>query len=104
MSFVAGVGVSNLDMIYTGIGRLPEEGEEVFSNDFRLCLGGGVPATIINLHRLGVPAKFATFLGKNMFSQYVEEQFKQYGVNYTNLYHGEKKSYMYYHFHGDRKR
>ena len=40
MSFVAGVGVSNLDMIYTGIGHLPEEGEEVFSNDFRLCLGG----------------------------------------------------------------
>ena len=24
MSFVAGVGVSNLDMIYTGIGRLPD--------------------------------------------------------------------------------
>ena len=90
MSFVAGVGVSNLDMIYTGIGRLPEEGEEVFSNDFRLCLGGGVPATIINLHRLGVPSKFATFLGKNMFSRYVEEQFKQYGVSYTNLYHGDK--------------
>jgi ribokinase len=90
MDFAAGFGFSNLDMIYTGIEQLPREGEETLAKDFHLCLGGGIPATMINLSRLGVEAKIGTFLGKDMFSQYVEQQFREYGINYTNLYNGSK--------------
>ena len=31
MSFVGGVGYSNIDLIYSGLDRLPDKGEEIFA-------------------------------------------------------------------------
>ena len=42
MSFLASVGVTNVDLMYVGMPRVPQEGEEIFSQDFRVLLGGGV--------------------------------------------------------------
>ena len=44
MSFLASVGVTNVDLMYVGMPRVPQEGEEIFSQDFRVLLGGGAPA------------------------------------------------------------
>ena len=41
MSFLASVGVTNVDLMYVGMPRVPQEGEEIFSQDFRVLLGGG---------------------------------------------------------------
>lgn len=90
MSFVAGVGYANCDLLYTGIERLPNEGEEIYAKKLDIQLGGGVPATIINLARLGLKAKFSTFLGKDIFSDYVEKQLDHFGVEYQNVYDGDK--------------
>ena len=34
MRYVAGAGVVNCDILYSGITRLPSEGEEIFSTGF----------------------------------------------------------------------
>ena len=65
MSYVAGVGIVNCDLLYSGLTRLPTEGEELFARGFDLQLGGGVPAVMIHLNRLGVPVQFSTFLGRD---------------------------------------
>ena len=56
---------------------------------FSLQLGGGLPATLINLGRLGISTKIATELGNDIFSNFAKEKFTQNGVNPTNLYSGE---------------
>ena len=82
MSFVAAFGKLNIDLLYSGMPRIPNEGEEIYSKDFRVCLGGGLPATMINCSRLGVPAKIGTFLGDDMFSQFAKSELLKSGTQY----------------------
>ncbi|MBQ4573456.1 MAG: carbohydrate kinase family protein [Clostridia bacterium] len=82
MSFVAAFGKLNVDLLYSGMPRIPNEGEEIYSKDFRVCLGGGLPATMINCSRLGVPAKIGTFLGDDMFSQFAKSELIKSGTQY----------------------
>ena len=49
MSFLASVGVTNVDLMYVGMPRVPQEGEEIFSQDFRVLLGGGAPVSYTHL-------------------------------------------------------
>ena len=71
MSFVGGVGYSNIDLIYSGLDRLPDKGEEIFARGFSMQFGGGIPATMINLSRLGVESRIITFAGHDLFSEFV---------------------------------
>lgn len=88
MSYVAGFGIVNCDLLYSGLTRLPTEGEELFARGFDLQLGGGVPAVMIHLNRLGVPVQFSTFLGRDRYSRFARTQLKRAGVPFQNLYHG----------------
>ena len=88
-NFVAGIGSTNVDLLYFGLEKLPNEGEEIYSKDFSLQLGGGVPATLINLARLGIPSKIATELGRDMFSLFATGEFEKAGVKPLNLYKGQ---------------
>lgn len=87
--FAAGVGSTNIDLLYYGLNKLPKEGEEVYSKSFSLQLGGGCPATLINLGRLGVPTKIATELGTDIFSAFAANAFEKAGVTPLNLYNGQ---------------
>lgn len=89
MAFIAGAGATNVDLLYQGFDRLAGVGEELYCKDFSLQLGGGLPATLINLGRLGIRTKIATELGNDIFSNFAKEKFVQNGVNPTNLYSGE---------------
>ena len=82
MSFVAAFGKLNIDLLYSGMPRIPNEGEEIYSKDFKICLGGGLPATMINCSRLGVPAKIGTFLGDDMFSQFAKTELVKSNTKY----------------------
>ncbi len=82
MSFVAAFGKLNVDLLYSGMPRVPNEGEEIYSKEFKVCLGGGLPATIINCSRLGVPAKIGTFIGEDMFSQFAKNELVKSGTEY----------------------
>lgn len=88
MEFAAGVGYVNLDLLYLGVSHLPKEGEEIYAKSLDIQLGGGVPATMITLSRLGVASKIATFLGEDVFSGYGAKLLDACGVSYANLYRG----------------
>ena len=88
MEHVSGVGMINVDILYTGIERIPNEGEEIYSKEFDIQLGGGIQATMINLARLGVPTELCTFLGDDMFSNYAKTQLERYHTSYHNIYNG----------------
>ncbi len=90
MSFVAAFGKLNVDLLYSGMPRIPNEGEEIYSKDFKVCLGGGLPATMINCSRLQVPAKIGTFLGDDMFSQFAKTELDKNGTKYEVF---ESKNY-----------
>lgn len=90
MVFCAGAGSTNVDLLYKGFERLPKLGEELYCDEFSLQLGGGLPATLINLGRLGVSARIATELGQDMFSEFAKSKFQENGVEPVNLYDGDK--------------
>ncbi|MEA4896682.1 MAG: carbohydrate kinase family protein [Christensenellaceae bacterium] len=89
MSFACGIGFANCDIFFLGLPRMPEEGEELYARSFDIQAGGGVPATMTVLARLGVPVKLATFLGGDEFSERVERALRDCGMSYTNLYAGD---------------
>ncbi|NLX83961.1 MAG: carbohydrate kinase family protein [Clostridiales bacterium] len=89
MKKVVGFGKTNVDLLYTGMPRVPREGEEIYAQGFSMQLGGGVPATLINLGRLSVPCQIQTLLGKDQFSAFAKGQFEGNGVTPHNLYQGD---------------
>lgn len=89
MGFVGGVGYTNIDLIYSGLDRLPQTGEEVYAKKFEMHLGGGIPATLINTSRLGIPSRAVTFVGKDYFSEFVYKAFERHGAQIVNLYEGD---------------
>lgn len=90
MAFICGAGATNIDLLFSGFSRLAAEGEELYCKDFSLQLGGGVPATLINLGRLGIKTKIATQLGGDIFSDFARNQFDKNGVTPLNLYSGSE--------------
>ena len=90
MSFIAGAAATNVDLLYENMPKIPAVGEEVYTDRFSLQLGGGLPATLINLGRLGVPTRIATELGDDLFSAFAREEFLKNNVTPLNLYRGEK--------------
>lgn len=90
MSFAAGYGKTNVDLLFENMPRLPEEGEEIFTDRFSLCIGGGVPGTMITLGRLGIECKTVTELSDDMFSSFALSEFRKAGVEPVNVFHGEK--------------
>lgn len=89
MRFAGGVGFANIDLLYSGLERIPEKGEEVYAKSFDMQLGGGIPGTMINTARLGIPSRVITFIGKDYFSEFVQKAFEQYQVELVNLYQGD---------------
>lgn len=88
MSFIAGAAATNVDLLYENMPKIPAAGEEVYTDRFSLQLGGGLPATLVNLGRLGIPTRIATELGDDLFSAFARAQFVENGVSPLNLYRG----------------
>ena len=66
LSCASGVGVLNCDLLFSGLSRLPVEGEEIYAKGFDMQLGGGLPATLIHLARLGVPVDWRLELPRQL--------------------------------------
>lgn len=84
-----GIARVNIDLIFGGLPRLPEEGEELYSESFHLMPGGGVGATLQNIRRLGGDGRFVTFFGKDRFSRIGEQWQEKASLTYLNLYKGD---------------
>ena len=85
-SFVAGVGPANIDLTFSGLPRLPSEGEEIYADEFSMHLGGGPLGTLVNVSRLGIPVRAGTYLGDDIFSRYVVAELEVLPLSVTNLY------------------
>lgn len=89
MSFIAGAGATNVDLLYEDMPKIPDVGEEIYTDKFSCQLGGGLPATLINIGRLGIEAKIATELGCDMFSEFASRQYRKNNVEPMNIYKGD---------------
>ena len=89
--FVIGIGRTNIDMIYSGLERLPSLGEELYSRNFEIHLGGGVPGESVILSKLGIPTKAVTWLGDGVFSGVAKREFRIGDPQIINLYHGTEE-------------
>jgi ribokinase len=85
---VAGVGRLNVDLIYVGFERLPNEGEELYCRDFFMGLGGGIPGSLVTLSRLGIKVKLGTWMGTDYLSEFAAARLKEEGITPVNLYDG----------------
>ena len=70
---VAAFGKLFIDVIYVGLDKLPALGEEVYSKEFDIQLGGGAALLPIVLNRLNVPSKLGTFLANDLRSKIARE-------------------------------
>ncbi|MFP3091207.1 carbohydrate kinase family protein [Treponema sp. TIM-1] len=84
--FVAGVGSANIDLMFSGLPRLPNEGEELYADEFSIHLGGGVLGTLLNVSRLGIPVRAGTYLGDDIFSRFVLKKLEALPITIRNLY------------------
>jgi len=88
MSFVFGAGYTNCDILYSGLAALPAEGTEAYATGFDIQIGGGPPATLINLQKLGVPVRLATFVGEGLFCGLIRQEYARHKMDFVNLYTG----------------
>ena len=86
--FVAGIGRTNIDLIYHGLPHLPKLGEEVFSEGFEIHMGGGAPGESVILSRLGIPVKVFTWLGNGFFAKLALSEFIIGNPSVIDLYKG----------------
>lgn len=82
---ITGIGVTNIDILYSGLNKLPKVGEEIYSNGFDIQLGGGTAGTIVNLARLGISTNLITILGDDLFSKFAELKYNSVGVKISNV-------------------
>ncbi len=90
MAFIAGAGATNIDLLYEDMPKIPDAGEEIYTDKFSLQLGGGLPATLINCSRLGIETRIATELGEDMFSALASAPCKANHVEPLNIYNGKE--------------
>ena len=90
MTYVAAISPITVDIIHSGLSRMPNLGEEVFGHAFDMQIGGGPPAMLITLNKLGVRGELGTFLGNDSMSLFAQSLLTKHNVNYTNLYRGDK--------------
>ncbi len=90
MPFIAGADKTNVDLLYSGMPRIPGVGEEIYAENFEIKLGGGICATLINLARLGIDTKIITELGQDMFSSFAKKEYDKLGCELCNIYEGSE--------------
>ena len=81
--YAAVIGQVNVDVIFHEVAALPKPGEEVFAKDFKICLGGGPMVIPYHLTKLGVPARFGTFMGDDFESRIARELLES--INYVGV-------------------
>ena len=89
MSFVGVIGVCCLDILYGGLSRMPQLGEEVYCKQFDVQVGGSNATVATRLGELGAPVKFGSFFGpdSDYMSVIPRDYLARRGVMVDYLYH-----------------
>jgi sugar/nucleoside kinase (ribokinase family) len=83
------VGDYFIDLIFTGLPRLPVLGEEVYSQGFEM-IPGGTYNTAIALHRLGMKVGWAVDFGNDDFSRLVIGRAQEEGLDASLFVHHDR--------------
>lgn len=86
---IAAIGKINVDLVFGGLRRLPESGEEIYSESFDVLLGGGAPATLYAAAAFGAEVRYAGYLGKSFFAPFIEKELAAKGIPFENVYSGQ---------------
>lgn len=87
------IASSCLDLIFTGMKRLPAPGTEEFSEDF-VIKGGGGANTPVAASRLGLRTAFITQLGKDLMGEIMLRFFRDSGMNTEAVIQSRKKGHL----------
>ncbi len=74
------------DIIFTGLPRFPELGQEIYSRDVQV-VPGGVLNTIVAFRRLGANIGWIGSLGNDFFSHFVRHEVEREGLDMSLLSH-----------------
>lgn len=88
MPLISAISPINIDILYSGLPRIPNLGEEVVSKEFDLQIGGGPPASLITLKKLGLDVLLGTFFSDDNMSFVGKMLLKQNDIDYINFYNG----------------
>ena len=83
---ITALNLITLDVIYSGIHRLPGLGEEIATTQLDLALGGGPVASLVTAGRLGAEIRLATCLGHDRFSEIARDLLEQECVPYQSFH------------------
>ena len=78
---VLAVGELNVDLILSGVSRVPEFGEEVLAEDIVQRLGGSSANFAVFCARLGLKVAFVTRVGADDFGDFLLRELEQRGVS-----------------------
>lgn len=84
---IAVVGEIYVDHIFTGFGKLPQPGEEVFTNEYAQEVGGGAAITACALGRMGRSVSLIGVIGEREFPWF-SERLASFGVSSAQLRSG----------------
>lgn len=88
MSFIAGTGKTNVDILYAGL-KEHRSWAKSFIQTVSSCVSAEEShGTMVNLGRLNIPVRTATWLGLDMFSDFASNEYRDNSVEITSLYEG----------------
>jgi sugar/nucleoside kinase (ribokinase family) len=92
------------DLIFTGLGDLPQLGSEIYGREMQMAPGGAFNTTYA-LHRLGLKTGWITDFGVDFFSQFVLQKTRELGMDsrFFRIHtHSLCKLSVAFSFHEDR--
>ena len=81
---IATFGYVYVDLVLTGLPRLPAPGEEVFAQDYHRAAGGGCFSTACGMTLLGASSTCFAFVGKHD-SEWLLNRVRSFGVQIRNV-------------------
>jgi len=74
------VGSYSIDLIFSGLGELPQLGKDVVGKDFQMTPGEAF-ISAVSMHRLGINVGWAADFGNDDFSHYALNSSREEGLN-----------------------
>jgi sugar/nucleoside kinase (ribokinase family) len=83
---VLSAGILVADLVVPPLPELPEPGELVASEDFRLASGGCAANVAVSLAKLGIPSAVAGCVGADVFGDFLADELRASGVETRGLH------------------
>lgn len=78
---VLAIGDINIDLVFTGLTKLPVSGREVMAENCYITIGGSTGNCAVNLKFLGLNVAMLTQVGKDYYGELIVHDLKKYGVD-----------------------